>query len=327
MTALILGLGWYSVQILVSLNEWNRQIYDAIQSLQEVKFWTLFWGFDLERLWLFITIQESIHQPSLLEIILIYVPISAYTGWQTQRAVFKWREATTNNYLRRWERSKVKVEGASQRMQSDLQVVGKTVQRLVLGFMLGIFVLLAFIPILWEKSAGIPVWNGQIIPGFLVWFIIGVVIIGSYITLGVTWKLPHLETQNEVVEARFRKQLVLSEDNYAMRGTAALFPMFQSIKRNYYRLFNWYFSFGLWQSLFGLCVGNFALIALAPAYFDQLITLGVFFQVLNAFGRVESSMSYFIDNWGQIVDVWASIKRVTTFDKALRDEEKNGVVI
>jgi hypothetical protein len=117
------------------------------------------------------------------------------------------------------------------------------------------------------------------------------------------------------------KQLVLSEDDFKERATAVLFPMFYSVRRNYYRLFNWYMGFGVWQTAFGLCVGNIALIVLAPAYFDQLITLGVLFQVLNAFGRVESSMGYFIDRWTTIVDFLSVIRRLREFNKALDSAE------
>jgi peptide/bleomycin uptake transporter len=81
-------------------------------------------------------------------------------------------------------------------------------------------------------------------------------------------------------------------------------------------------GFGVWQTAFGLCVGNLALVVLAPAYFDQLITLGVLFQVLNAFGRVESSMGYFIDRWTTIVDFLSVIRRLREFNVAL-DEADN----
>ena len=66
-----------------------------------------------------------------------------------------------------------------------------------------------------------------------------------------------------------------------------------------------------------MAVGNIAIVVLAPSYFGQLITLGVLFQVINAFGRVESSMTYFIDRWTTIVEFMSVIKRIKEFDKAL----------
>jgi peptide/bleomycin uptake transporter len=223
--------------------------------------------------------------------------------------------------MTRWESSPAQIEGGSQRIQEDLMIFGKTLQGLFTGFFSAILILVAFLPILWNLSESLPVWNDKIIPGFLVWVALSVSIGGTLISLILGWRLPRLEYRNQVVEAKMRKQLVFSEDDFSARSTEMLFPMFYSVRRNYYRLFNWYMGFGVWQTAFGLCVGNIALVVLAPAYFDQLITLGVLFQVLNAFGRVESSMGYFIDRWTTIVDFLSVIRRLREFNVALDEGE------
>lgn len=318
MLGLLLGISWYTVEILVIYNTWNRELYDAIQTLQEERFWTLFIGWDVERLWALVTLDED-SVPSFIEIVVLFVPIAVYATWQTQRYTFKWREANTNYYLRRWENSDVKIEGASQRMQEDLMVYGKTLQGLFTGFFSAVLVLFAFIPVLWNLSEGLPIWNGAIIPGFLVWVALTMSLGGTFISVVLGWKLPALEYANQVVEARFRKQLVHSEDDFKKRAIADLFPMFTAVRKNYYRLFNWYMGFSVWQQVFGFFIGNVALLVLAPSYFQQLITLGVLIQVLNAFGRVESSMTFFVDRWTTIVDFMSVIKRITEFDKALKE--------
>ena len=235
---------------------------------------------------------------------------------------FRWREANTRYYLFRWENSTAKIEGGSQRLQEDLMMFGKTLQSLFTGFFSAILVLVAFLPILWNLSSGLPVWNGQIIPGFLVWVALTISIGGTLFSLLLGWKLPGLEYKNQVVEAKFRKKLVYSEDDYNERLTADLFPMFAAVKRNYYKLFNWYMAFGLWQTLFGFLAGNIAIVVLAPSYFSQLITLGVLFQVINAFGRVEGSLTYFIDRWTTIVEFQSVIRRIREFDRALTKAEE-----
>jgi peptide/bleomycin uptake transporter len=320
MLAFLLSMIWYNVEILVFYNFWNKEIYDVIQSLQEERFWELFLGWDAGRFLNFVTLTEGT-QPSFVEILALYIPIAVYATWQTQRYCFRWREANTKHYMTRWEGSPAKIEGGSQRIQEDLMIFGKTLQGLFTGFFSAILILIAFLPILWNLSESLPVWNGMIIPGFLVWVALSVSVGGTLISLLLGWKLPGLEYRNQVVEAKMRRQLVFSEDDFKERATAVLFPMFYSVRRNYYRLFNWYMGFGIWQTAFGLCVGNLALVVLAPAYFDQLITLGVLFQVLNAFGRVESSMGYFIDRWTTIVDFLSVIRRLREFNKALDDAE------
>jgi peptide/bleomycin uptake transporter len=318
--AVILSMAWYGVEILVYYNSWNRELWDSIQSYDEARFWQLFLGWDWGRFGDMAVLKDDII-PSFLEILVIYVPMSVYGTWQTRRWIFKWREANTHYYLNRWDNCKAKIEGASQRLQEDLMVFGKTLEGLFVGLFSAILVLFAFIPILWRLSEGLPVWNGEIIPGFLVWVALGMSLGGTLISLGLGWWLPKLEYRNQVVEAQFRKKLVLSEDDYAARCVQTLFPMFSSIKRNYYRLFNYYMGFGVWQTAFGLCLGNIAMIVIAPSYFQQLITLGVLSQVLNAFGRVESSMTYFIDRWTTIVDFAAVVLRLREFNKALDEAE------
>ena len=324
MLAWLLFIGWYNVQILVYYNAWNREFYDAIQTLQEERFWELFWGFNPARFWEFATfnMDETVMVPSFLEILIIYVPMATYATWQTQRYTFAWREANTHYYLRRWETSTAKIEGGSQRIQEDLMIFGKTLQSLFTGFVNKIFILAAFIPVLWTLSEGLPIWNGQIIPGFLVWAALTMSIGGTLLSFLLGIKLPGLEYKNQVVEAKFRKKLVFSEDDYKERMTEDLFPMFASVKRNYYRLFNYYMGFGIWQTSFSLIAGNVAIIVLAPSYFAQLITFGVLIQVLNAFGRVEGALTFFIDRWTTIVDFQSVIKRLNEFNRVLDDAEK-----
>jgi peptide/bleomycin uptake transporter len=325
MLAWLLFVGWYSVQLLVYYNAWNREFYDAIQTLQEERFWDLFWGFNPARFWDFaiLNMDEKVMVPSFLEILIIYVPVATYATWQTQRYTFNWREANTHYYLQRWEASTAKIEGGSQRIQEDLMIFGKTLQSLFSGFVNKIFILFAFIPVLWQLSEGLPIWNGQIIPGFLVWAALTLSIGGTLLSFLLGIKLPGLEYKNQVVEATFRKKLVYSEDDYNERLTADLFPMFAAVKRNYYRLFNYYMGFGIWQTSFSLIAGNVAIIVLAPSYFAQLITFGVLIQVLNAFGRVEGALTYFIDRWTTIVDFQSVIKRLREFNRVL-DEAEDG---
>ncbi len=320
-------ISWYSVEMAVALNQWNREIYDTLQQLNEARFWDLLISWNWNTLSDFILLRENRLTetpiaPSLLQYIVFYIPIAVYFTWQTQRYLFKWRQSNTEYYLRRWENCGTDIEGASQRIQEDLAKFGKTLEGLFINALKSILTLIAFIPILWTLSEGLPIFDGKFIPGFLVWIALAMSLGGTLISVLVAWKLPGLEFNNQVVEARFRKKLVHAEDNLKDRLLGDLFPMFDSVRRNYYRLFNWYLGLSIWQSAFGILLGNVALIALAPAFFAQLITLGVFFQVLNAFGRVESSMTFFVDSWGTIVEFMSVVKRLRQFNKAL-DESEN----
>ena len=75
MLAILLTVTWYNVEILVFYNMWNKEFYDSIQTLQEERFWQLFWSFDMFRMWDLITLKEGTI-PSFLEIVILYTPIS-----------------------------------------------------------------------------------------------------------------------------------------------------------------------------------------------------------------------------------------------------------
>jgi peptide/bleomycin uptake transporter len=323
----ICTISWYSVELSVTLNQWNREIYDTLQQLNEERFWDLLLGWDWGTLQSFITLQKNAITdkpivPSLVQYIIFFIPIAVYFTWQTQRFLFKWRQANTEYYLKRWENCPIEIEGASQRIQEDLHKFGKTLEGLFINALKSVLTLIAFIPILWTLSEGLPIYDGKFIPGFLVWIALAMSVGGTLLSVIVAWKLPSLEFDNQVVEAKFRKQLVLGEDSMKHRLVSDLFPMFDNVRRNYYRLFNWYMGLSVWQTAFGILLGNVALIALAPAFFAQLITLGVFFQVLNAFSRVESSMTFFVDSWSTIVDFMSVVKRLRQFNKALDEGDK-----
>lgn len=319
-------LSWYSVEMSVALNQWNREIYDTLQSLNQGRFWDLLIGWDWNTLSSFISLEYDVLTdkpivPSLLQYIVFYIPIAVAFTWIVQRFLFKWRQSNTEHYLRRWENCETKIEGASQRIQEDLSRFGRTLEGLSINALKSVLTLLAFIPILWTLSEGLPIYNGKFIPGFLVWIALAMSIGGTLISVLVAWKLPSLEFNNQVVEAKFRKKLVLGEDNMKERMIDDLFPMFYLVRTNYYRLFNWYLGLSVWQTAFGILLGNIALLALAPSFFAQLITLGVFFQVLNAFGRVESSMTFFVDSWSTIVEFLSVVKRLRQFNKALDEDD------
>ena len=293
MFAFILGLSGYTVDILVIYNSWNREFYDTLQKLQEDRFYHLLISWDFSSVKQLILLNKE-HVPSFLEILAVYVPINVFNVWLTRRYAFKWREALNYYYTHQWKNTGVIIEGASQRIQEDTARFARTLESLLVGAFSAILVLIAFMPILWNLSKDLPVfvpiianifndlpiWNVTVVPGFLVWIALVVSIGGTLMSFLIGFPLPRLEYNNQVVEAEFRKELVFGEDKPEIRDTKSLKQKFLNVRTNYYKLFNWYMGFGVWETSFSLVVGNIAIIVLAPAYFKELITLGILFQVL-----------------------------------------------
>jgi putative ATP-binding cassette transporter len=69
---------------------------------------------------------------------------------------------------------------------------------------------------------------------------------------------------------------------------------------------------------FGQASVIFAFIVQAPRFFSGAIQLGQLMQVNSAFGRVQDSLSWFVDNYDRVA-VWrATADRLTTFEAAMR---------
>ena len=61
----------------------------------------------------------------------------------------------------------------------------------------------------------------------------------------------------------------------------------------------------------------FPLVVASPRYFMGQIPLGVLTQTAGAFGRVQGSLSWFVDVWPQLADWKATIDRLTTFGDSM----------
>ena len=62
----------------------------------------------------------------------------------------------------------------------------------------------------------------------------------------------------------------------------------------------------------------FPFIVAAPRFFSGAIQLGQLMQIVAAFGKVQDSLSWFVDNYDRVA-VWrATADRLTSFDDAMR---------
>ena len=167
-----------------------------------------------------------------------YVILAVATGWFTRLYGLRWREAITFNYIPRWRNVETEIEGASQRIQEDCNRFARIVENLGLQVVRALMTLVAFIPVLWALSDAVTIPFFSDIEGSLVWTALVVSLGGIVISWFVGWKLPGLEYNNQKVEAAFRKDLVLGEDdkaNYAQPET--LWSLFTGIRFIYHRLY------------------------------------------------------------------------------------------
>ena len=178
--------------------------------------------------------------------------------------------------------------------------------------------LIAFIPILWGLSDKVDLPILRDIKGSLVWGTLIVSLGGMAISWFVGQKLPGLEYKNQRVEAAFRKDLVLGEDdkaNYAQPET--LWELFIGIRFNYHRLYLHYGYFDAWVTFYDQFMIIAPYLIMGPGLFTGLITLGVMVQVSNAFSRVHGGFSLFLHNWTTITELRSIWIRLHEFEENL----------
>ena len=306
-SALIVFLLWFQVQLDVMINNWFGTFYNIVQQAlakpgavtQEQFFGQLvtFGG-----------------------IAMVYIMTAVLTAFITSHYVFRWRTAMNDFYVGHWERLR-HIEGASQRIQEDTQKFSQTVEGLGASLVQALMTLIAFLPILWGLSSYVtelplvgPVPQALVFVAVL-WAAIGT---AALAVAGV--RLPGLEFRNQRVEAAYRKELVLGEDQAARAQPMTLQELFLDVRANYFRLYANFLYFNVVRYAYLQTSVLIPYIALAPSIVAGGLTLGVMQQVIRAFGRVEDSFQYLVRSWTTIVSLISVYKRLRTFEATLRDQ-------
>ena len=311
---------WFQVQMTVAINVWYGKFYDLLQNAGD------YVDKPQEGIQLFFSQLISLDYVlngfegdlSFVVIAFPYIFLAIFTGWFTRIYGLRWREAMTFNYIPKWQAVESEIEGASQRIQEDCNRFARIIESLGLQVIRAFMTLIAFIPILWTLSDKVDIPILRDIEGSLVWFTLIVSLGGIVISWFVGIKLPGLEYKNQRVEAAFRKDLVLGEDdkkNYAQ--TETLLELFTGIRFNYHRLYLHYGYFDGWMHTYDQFMIIAPYLIMGPGLFTGLITLGVLMQVSNAFSRVHGGFALFLHNWTTITELRSIWKRLNEFERNL----------
>lgn len=307
--AVIFGGTWYQVQIDVAINEWFGGFYDLVQkALSKPGAVTLpeFFGFLM----------------SFGKLAGVYVLVAVLLTFFTKHWVFRWRQAMNDFYMSHWQRLR-HIEGSSQRVQEDTKRFANIMESLGANMLDSVMTLFAFLPILWvlsEKVGEIPFFGA--VDHALVYVAILFALLGTVVLAFVGIKLPGLEFNNQKVEAAYRKELVLAEDDHMRGSESVVQDLFSQVRKNYFRLFFHYMYFDVAKFSylqFGVLVPY---IALGPTVVAGAITLGVMQQIVRAFGRVEMSFQFLVRSWGTIVELISVYKRLRAFEAEIQNAAK-----
>jgi peptide/bleomycin uptake transporter len=308
-SALILFTSYFQVQVSVALNEWRGPFYNLVQKALTpatkgtVKLEELYAG-----------------TYTFLSLATVFILVAVLTRFFTQHYVFRWRTAMNEFYVANWQRLRT-IEGASQRVQEDTMRFATILENLGGNLIDAVLTLIAFLPVLLQLSNNItelPLVGAipyPLVIAAVFWSIFGT---GLLALVGI--RLPGIEFHNQRVEAAYRKELVLGEDDPARAEPPTLAALFANVRRNYFWLYLNYMYFNVGRYVYLQTNAIFPTVLLVPTIIAGSITFGLYQQILGAFREVSSSFQYLVTSWSSIVDLISVQKRLRAFEATLHGD-------
>jgi peptide/bleomycin uptake transporter len=306
-SAFILFVTYFNVQVHVAINSWSGLFYNLLQqalqkpgSVPAEQFYGLLWVF--------------------AGIALIGIMVAVVTNFFVSHYIFRWRTAMNEYYMTFWPRLRL-IEGASQRVQEDTMRFSTTMEGLGVNLIQSVMTLVVFLPILVKLSSNITelplvgVIPYPLVVAAVVWSLFGT---GLLALIGI--RLPGIEFFNQRVEAAYRKELVLGEDDAARADPPTVQELFGAIRRNYFRLYLNFLYFNVARYGYLQTDAIVGYLLLIPSIVAGKITLGIIQQILRAFSQVSSSFQYLVNSWSTIVELISIYQRLRGFEARIHDK-------
>ena len=329
LTVLAISLGL--VYIAVLLNQWNRDFFNAVQERDYPAF--------VHLLLYFCALSA------------IYIVAAVVRAYLRQLLYIRWRIWLTREYLHEWLSDKVYyrleqdargTDNPDQRISEDLRVFTSTTLTLTLDLLQQVVTVISFLAILWTVSGPLEIKFGDglyVIPGYMVWAAFLYAVAGTTLTYFVGRPLVRLNFMQERYEADFRFSLVRvreysegvalyggesAENAQLDRRVANIFANWRAIMKAQIRL-------NLFTNGYAQIATVFPFFVAAPRYFSGAIQFGNLTQIADAFGTVQSSLSWFVQNYPDLASWKATVDRLLTFEQAITAartdaRERRGVV-
>ncbi|WP_040977220.1 ABC transporter ATP-binding protein/permease [Necropsobacter massiliensis] len=311
----IIAFNLLSVRLDILFSNWYNAMYSALQEINADVFW--------QQMIIF-SVLASIHVVNVL-----------LTYYLSQRFTIQWRVWLNANMLDKWTANQAyyKAQFLSNQLDNPDQRIQQDIQSYVsdsLGFATGVISssvsLVAFTIILWNLSGPMNI-GGVEIPHMMVFLVFIYVLISSIFAFKIGRPLIRLNFLNERLNANYRYSLIrlkeYAESIAFYRGEtmekSALLRQFDKVIENVWQI--------VYRSLkltgFNLLVSQvsviFPFIIQAIRYFSQQIKLGDLMQTAQAFGKVESALSFYRNAYDSFTAYRAVLDRLTGFHSAIMD--------
>lgn len=306
-----------SVYMDVQFNFWNRDFFNAIQNKDEPAFWHLIIKFS----WL----------------AGIYIIIVVYSLYLRQMLMIRWRRWLTEFLMQKWLDNRVYymlqlkdygTDNPEQRIEQDIYNFTTSTLVLTLGLINQIVTLLSFAFILWSISGPLSfALAGHVIsiPGYMFWAAVLYAILGTYCAYRIGGPLVRINFMQERYNASFRFGMTRLRENaesVAFYGgeqdeKRRLDGAFDNVWRNWFQLMKQTKRLSWFSSFYGQAAIIFPFIVAAPRYFSGAIPLGVYTQIADAFGSVQTALSWFVEAFRDLAEWKASVNRLIIFVDAV----------
>ena len=318
------------VGIIVRLNFFNRDLFNAIQNHDAAAFWH-------QLLFIFTPFA------------FVYVATTVIEFFTQSMLVIRWRRWLTDHFVARWlaRHNHYRISLVAGQTDNPDQRIAEDVYRFINGGSDGsntaygiydfsillistVTSLVSFAIVLWGLSRSFILPGTAIaVPGFLFWVALIYAGLGTVIIHLIGRPLIELYFQRQHMEADFRFSLArlreYTEQVSLLNGEDAEKKMvgerFGALIANYLALVYRRMRVTAFTQAFGQLSPIIPYIFTAPFYFARKIELGVMTQTAGAFGHVASALTFFVNYYTYLAAFKSVVDRLNSFDAAIEQAQ------
>ncbi|CAM5789940.1 ABC transporter ATP-binding protein/permease [Castellaniella caeni] len=311
--ALILLLTLAAVRVDVLFSNWYNTMYSALQALNEPGFWAAM---------LLFALLAAVHVVrSLIDFYVQQAFVVHWREWLNERLLQNWMDQQA--YYRSQSLSHL-ADNPDQRIQQDITSFANNSMTLAVGLINALVSTIAFTVILWNLSGPMTVL-GHEIPRAMVFLVFIYVFLATLLAIWIGKPLIRLNFLNEKLNADYRYALVrvreYAESIAFYRGERVegrtLRYWFAEVIGNAWDIIYRSLKFLGFNFVVTQTAVVFPFIIQAARFFSKQISLGDLIQTAQAFGQLQTNLSFFRNVYDSFASYRATLDRLTGFDETV----------
>ena len=312
-----------SVRLDILFSEWYKAMYNALQKMEESIFWIQMIVF---------CVLATVHMANVL-----------LTYYLTQRFIIQWRTWLNEQMVEKWTNNQAyyktqyvynQLDNPDQRIQQDVQSYVSSSISFATGVISAVVSIVAFTIILWGLAGPMTI-AGITIPHAMVYFVFMYVLVTSVFAFKIGRPLINLNFANERLTANYRYSLIrikeYAESIAFFRGEkmekSVLFQQFDRIIQNVWQMVFRTLKLSGFNFVVSQVSVIFPFIIQASRYFSKQIELGDLIQTAQAFGKVQSALSFFRNSYDDFAGYRAVLDRLTGFHTAIEQANQAANIV